>query len=264
LLFACLASHAPVAAQDAEEAPREDPIEKKDYSPYPQPDSGYVTDHAGLLTPEEEERIERWLWQVESRSKVELIVVTIESINDYEGTDNESIERFAAGLFNQYGIGNMPKNDGVLLLVAAGDRKGRIELGGYYGAGRDGDALRIMDRVIVPKFRKGDYPAGIREGVKALIREFAGLRIGFPWRLVAILIGILALIMIAISLFRNGKRGWGWVCVGLIVVLVLLLIQAIVTIVRHMPQGHSSGWSSGGIGGFGGGSSGGGGATGSW
>ena len=39
----------------------------KNYKPYPQPGSGYVSDIANLLTDEEEERIEQWLWKVEEQ-----------------------------------------------------------------------------------------------------------------------------------------------------------------------------------------------------
>ena len=41
----------------------------------------------------------------------------------------------------------MPKNDGVLLVVARKDRKARIELGAHYGGGRDGDAAKIMSGI---------------------------------------------------------------------------------------------------------------------
>ena len=34
------------------------PASDKDYSPYPNPDAGYVTDIAGVLTDEQEDRIE--------------------------------------------------------------------------------------------------------------------------------------------------------------------------------------------------------------
>ncbi|MHC4743466.1 MAG: hypothetical protein ACYS8Z_16240 [Planctomycetota bacterium] len=34
---------------------------EKDYSPFPNPDAGYVTDIAGVLSNEEEDRIESWL-----------------------------------------------------------------------------------------------------------------------------------------------------------------------------------------------------------
>ena len=238
---------------------------EKDYSPYPKPDSGYVTDLANLLTNDEEEKIEVWLWQVESKTGVEIAVVTIDSISDYPGTKNNSIESFATGLFNKYGIGNMPKNDGVLLLIAKSDRKARIELGVHYGRNRDGDAQKIMDKVIVPQFKKDAYNKGIMNGVKAIVREFSGCRIGIPWGIIAMIAAVPLCALIAYSLFRSGKRGWGWVVVGLIFVLLLAIIIGVFLILKHMPSSSSSSWSSGGFGGgFGGGSSGGGGASGSW
>ncbi|MEX2386919.1 MAG: TPM domain-containing protein [Phycisphaeraceae bacterium] len=235
------------------------------YAPYPEPDAGYVTDLAGLLSADEEERIEQWLWQAESRTGVEIAVVTIDSILDYPGTDNQRIEAFARGLFDAYGIGNLPENDGVLLLVARGDREARIELGAGYGRRRDRDARAIMDGTIVPAFANGDYPAGITDGVKAILLEFAGVRVGWNWPLIVTGLAIPLVGAVAVSLFRSGKRGWGWVAVGLLIVLLLALVRMVVTVVRHMPEGNSGSWSSGGFGGgFGGGSSGGGGATGSW
>jgi len=254
----------------AEEAGKKDPAPPdakragKDYSPYPNPDAGYVTDLAGLLTGDEEERLERWLWQVESRTKVEVIVVTIDSIGDYPGTANGSIEAFARGLFDKYGIGNKPKNDGVLLLVARGDRKARIELGAGYGRARDADSRRIMNKVILPRFKKDEYAEGITDGVKALMLEFAGVRVGTNWKLIITVAAIPVCGLVAFSLFRSGKKGWGWIFVGVIFILVLALIRMVVGIMKHAPRGSSSSWSSGGLGGFGGGFSGGGGATGSW
>ena len=238
---------------------------KKGYAPYPKPDAGHVSDNAGLLSVAEEERIERWIWQTESRTGVEIAVVTIGSIRDYPGTANRTIEAFARGLFDRYGIGNMPKNDGVLLLVAVKDRKARIEIGAGHGRSRDGDANAIMQGTIVPRFKKGDYAGGITDGVRAVMQEFAGLRIGWNWPLIIVVVLIAVMILVTVSLFRNGKRGWGWVSVGVLIILVLGLIRILSTVYRHMPQGSSSSWSSGGFGGsFGGGFSGGGGATGSW
>lgn len=239
-------------------------IEEKDYSPYPQPDSGYVTDYANLLTKEEEERIEKWLWQVEYRSKVEIIVFTIKSVKDYPGTSKDSVDSFATGLFDAYRIGNMPQNDGVLLLISSEDRRARIELGASYGRSRDGDALKIMDSIIVPQFKKGDYVAGITLGTEALIEEFANMRIGFPWHIVWIALGSLGSLLVGISLLKNGKRGWGYVFIGLAIVLILVVIYLTVKFVQQLPKGDSDSWGSGGMGGFGGGFSGGGGASGSW
>jgi uncharacterized protein len=233
----------------------------KDYSPFPKPDAGYVTDLADLLSQKQEQELEKLLYLTEDRSGVEIIVMTIDSVTDYPGTPNSNIERFARALFDRYGIGNMPQNDGVLLLVARKDRKVRIELGGGYGRARDRDARRIMDKKILPSFRDDEYAKGITRGVKGLMREFGGvswLPSWLPWLLGGIAI---SLIPVAISLFKNGKRGWGWIVVGLIIILLLALLF----LARRAGQAVREGdLGSGGLGGFGGGFSGGGGATGSW
>jgi len=239
-------------------------LTQEDYDPFPNPDAGYVSDHANLLGNEKQEKIERWLWQIESKTGVEIIVITIGSIEDYPGTPNQSIEHFATALFDTYGIGNMPRNDGVLLLVAAGDRTARIELGAGYGHSRDADAHRIMNQVIIPKFKNADYAAGVTAGVKTIALEFANAHIGINWPLVLLNAAVPILILIIISLFVSGKRGWGWICIGLLLVVLMLLFYVIRQVSRHMPSSGSSSWSSGGMGGFGGGFSGGGGATGSW
>ena len=235
------------------------------YAPYPEPDSGYVTDLAGLLNRDEEEQIERWLWQVEAETGVEIAVVTIHSIMDYPDSANDSVVSFATGLFNQYGIGNLPENDGVLLLVARNDRKARIELGKGYGRSRDSDAVRIMEGSIVPQFKNDRYAEGITGGVQGIMEEFAGVHVGVNWTLIVLIIAIPIVGVIAYSLFKSGKRGWGWVCVGILVILLLAVFKTLHTVAQSMPEGSSDSWGSGGFGGgFGGGSSGGGGATGSW
>jgi len=231
--------------------------EETDYAPYPQPDAGYVSDHADLLSDDEELRLERWLLQVEEKSNVEIIIVTINAISNYEGSDNHSIESFATALFDSYRIGNMPKNDGVLLLISRGDRKARIELGKHYDFQRDGDAMRIMQGVIVPEFKRNDYPAGITNGTEAIIEEFAGMRVTFPWYIVWVGLTALTCLVIGISCIKNGKRGWGYVFIGLAIILFLLALYLLKGVLKHSNT-------AGGLGGFGGGSSGGGGATGSW
>jgi len=201
----------------------------KDYSPFPNPDAGYVTDIADVLKPGQEEVLESWLYTTEKRTGVEIVVLTINSIKDYPGTPNNSIESFTTGLFNAYGIGNMPKNNGVLLLVAIKDRKARIELGAAYARDRDSDARKIMDKKILPYFRNDQYDKGIQNGVRAIISEFSGMTIIPGWVKIAVVIAIPILVLVTVSLFRNGKRGWGWICVGLIIVLLLALIRLLKT-----------------------------------
>jgi len=233
----------------------------RNYAPFPQPDAGYVTDLADVLSDDQERQLEDWLLKTETGRGVEIVVVAIRSIRDYPGAPNQDIETFARALFDAYGVGNMPRNNGVLLLVATQDRKVRIELGAGYGHARDAEAADIVSRRILPSFRKGDYAEGITRGTQALMRRFSGVVL-VPWWARWVLIGAIAgLIPVAVSLFRNGKRGWGWVVAGSIIVLVLALIW----LLRHtLGASGEDGFTPGGFGGFGGGFSGGGGATGSW
>jgi uncharacterized protein len=233
---------------------------EESYAPWPEPDSGYVTDIAGVLSDSRESRLEQWLLKVEQRQGTEIIVVTIRSISDYPGTTNQSIESFATGLFDRWGIGNLPRNDGILLLIAIEDRKARIELGAGYGRARDRDAERIMQNVITPQFRKGNYGKGITDGVEAIIETFTPMKVGVRWDLILIPAVAIATLLIGMSLIRSGRRGWGWVFVGF----ALILFLAFIYLLKTTARASATSGTAGGSGGFGGGSSGGGGATGSW
>lgn len=144
----------------------------KSYAPYPQPDHGYVTDLAKVLGAQREEAIEQKLGAVEKETGVEIVVVTIGSMSDYPGVPQD-IEALSRGLFDVYGVGNMPANNGVLLVVAVKDRAARIELGAGYVHARDGDTNRIMQGRIIPRFRQNDYAGGIEAGVDAIVETFA-------------------------------------------------------------------------------------------
>ncbi len=245
------------------------PLAVKDYSPYPNPHAGYVSDLAGILSEKQKGYIEQLLLTIEVEYKLEVIVMTIPSLASYPDTDNKTIESFATSLFNAYGIGNMPENNGVLFLVSMGDRKARIELGSGYGSMADQRAADIMNTVIIPRFKASDYSGGIKYGTIAIVEKIGGIKIenrtiSF---LNVILTGasIIFLISVAVSLFRHGKSGWGWIFVGFIIALIMALLRILETFEGSSNRsGRSDQWKPGGHGGFGGGSSSGGGASGSW
>lgn len=167
LLLLCLAGcAAPKRPEGVGPSPARDRV-------YPAPASGFVTDLAGVIPESDCAYLNRMLADTERKTGVEIAVVTIRSIRDYPGV-GDTIEAFAMGLFNAWGVGKLPANDGVLLLVAIKDRQARIELGAGYGRRRDADAQRIMDTVLVPRFREGAYSTGIVEGCEALAGEFTG------------------------------------------------------------------------------------------
>jgi len=140
---------------------------------YPQDRDPYVNDYADLLTPTQEQEIAAKLADLRKNRDIEMTVLTITRRSDYGQTVTN--EAFATNLFNSWGIGDRNRNDGVLFLVSRQDRDMRIEIGSGYGRTKDDAPKKIIDRVIIPKFRLNTYDAGIIEGVDHTIREIAGV-----------------------------------------------------------------------------------------
>ena len=136
-------------------------------------DREFVLDTADLITPEDEQRIKEVCDRLLTDTQSPIIIVTIESMAKHTSRSNMTIELFAKTLFDTWGIGHLlingqPSNTGILLLVSRDDRKARIELGVGWTFEKEAVAEQIMQNVIVPRFRSGEYSTGIREGVEAL------------------------------------------------------------------------------------------------
>lgn len=123
--------------------------------------AGRIADEAGLLTPAEKTDIEADLASLEQTSTDQLAVVTVKSLQGY------SIEDYGIGLARKWGIGQKGKDNGILLIVAPNDRKVRIEVGRRLEPFMtDTMSALIIQNAILPKFRRGDYAGGIRDGVR--------------------------------------------------------------------------------------------------
>ena len=218
---------------------------------YPSPNDDYVNDYAAVLHSPDVEAIRKLFKNLEHQTGIEAAVVTINSINDYQ-TGDTVIETFATNLFNSWGIGHKKENNGVLILVAVKDRKCRIELGGGYGRRYDSTMKQIIDEVMIPYFKIGDYSRGIFEGSRSVVEKVTKKVSWFSFHKWHLLLGMLILVCIfaGISCMRSGKKGWGWFFFAAAGAMLLFLIKML-----------SSGKSSSG---FGGGTSFGGGASGSW
>lgn len=127
---------------------------------------GYVTDTASMLDGDTKTLLENKLQEYDQASTNQIAVVTIPSLQ------GESIEYYAVKLFEQWGIGQKGKDNGVLFLVSRDDRLMRIEVGyGLEGSLTDGAAGSIIRNIVTPKFKEANYSAGISEGVEAIIAE---------------------------------------------------------------------------------------------
>jgi uncharacterized protein len=122
---------------------------------------GRITDEAGLLTPAEKTDIESDLASLEQTSTDQLAVVTVKSLQ------GSSIEDYGIDLARKWGIGQKGKDNGILLIVAPNDHKVRIEVGRRLEPiMTDAMSAIIIQNAILPKFRRGDFAGGIKDGVR--------------------------------------------------------------------------------------------------
>jgi uncharacterized protein len=125
------------------------------------PLTGRVVDDAHLLSPADKAAIEAELRALEQKSSDQLVVYTASSLQGYP------IEDFGYQLGRAWGIGQKGTNNGVLLIVAPNERKVRIEAGrGLEPQLTDLMTSLIIRNRILPEFRRGQFAAGIKAGVK--------------------------------------------------------------------------------------------------
>lgn len=132
----------------------------------PDPLSDTVSDYADLLPPEDETRIAQALAKGRADTGVQVVLVTMNRLSDHGGA-GARIEDYAKALFNQWGVGDATRKDGILILIARDDREMRIALGTGYEVIWDNAAQRVIDRAFLPAFRIDDYLGGIEAGVPA-------------------------------------------------------------------------------------------------
>ncbi len=126
--------------------------------------SGAVNDFAGVLTRDNQNRIEYLLDILEKNSSIAVVVVTLP---DIEGS---YIEETAVRIFEKWGIGKKGKDNGLLFIVAIKERKMRIEVGyGLEEVITDSLAGRIRDLYTIPYFKKNEFDKGTYATVLAII-----------------------------------------------------------------------------------------------
>jgi uncharacterized protein len=133
------------------------------------PLSGRVVDRTSTLSGGEVASLDQTLKEFEARKGSQVAVLIVPT------TQPETIEQYSLRVAEQWKIGRKKIDDGAILVVAKDDRKLRIEVGyGLEGALTDVTAKRIIDEVITPKFRSGDFAGGISDGVNRILRVIDG------------------------------------------------------------------------------------------
>lgn len=131
--------------------------------------TGRITDNAQLLSPALHRSLSDSLQAHEKRTGNQIAVLTVPTL------DGESIEDFAVKVFESWKLGRKGKDNGVLIVVVPNDRRMRIEVGyGLEGTLTDALAGRIIQQVMAPAFKKGNYEGGIADGAGAVMKILDG------------------------------------------------------------------------------------------
>lgn len=244
--------------------------------------AGPVLDQANIIPDDQEAALVQRLSAYNAQSGRAIVVATIAWL------DGDDIANYANTLFRTWGIGGQSTDQGLLFLIAPNDRRVRIEVG--YGLEEfmpDVLAGRIIASAVTPRFKAGDYPGGISDGVDQILTQLSRTPADAkavaeaaaaaqrdsaesPGGTIASAIFWIVLIIVAISIFGRGGRRQGQRRSGIDPGIVLWGISEIARAASDSNRG--SGWGGGGsdwgggggFGGFGGGDSGGGGASGDW
>ncbi|EIZ77371.1 hypothetical protein WSK_4065 [Novosphingobium sp. Rr 2-17] len=125
---------------------------------------GRVNDAAGILDFKTEQALADKLLALETRTHHQVVVATTPSLG------KQDISTYTLAVARRWGIGRKGHNDGVVIMVAPNERKVRIEVG--YGLEKvltNQVCGQIIGQNMVPRFKLGDFPKGLQDGVDALI-----------------------------------------------------------------------------------------------
>ena len=131
--------------------------------------TGRVNDLAGMMTPAARARVESVLADLERTDSTQVALLTVPTLA------GDSLEEFSLRVAEKWRLGQKGRDNGALILVAKAERKMRIEVG-YGLEGRLTDLLagRIIDNVMSPRFKAGDFDGGFIAGATAVAQAVRG------------------------------------------------------------------------------------------
>ena len=171
--------------------------------------AAYCNDYAGVASPQTVRQLDAELRQFERDTSNQIVVAVFPKL-----ASASSVQDFTHRIAEAWKVGQAGRDNGAVLFVFIAERKVFIQVGyGLEGALPDITAKRIVENEITPAFRAGDYDAGLRDGVAAMIAATRGEYRGTgrvrsdtsaiePWE--ALLVFLLLLIFV--TMFVRGLR----------------------------------------------------------
>ncbi|MEH6745226.1 MAG: TPM domain-containing protein [Maribacter arcticus] len=230
-----------------------------------------VYDYTNLLSDQQKNELSQKLVRYSDSTSTQIVITIIST------TKGEDINYLGANWGQKWGIGQEGKDNGILIILAQDDRKIAISTGyGVEGSLTDALSKRIIENIILPEFRTGNFYGGLDKGSDVIFQvlngEFKEDRTfdnneGFPFSSILPFIIFIVILFILWSRKNDNNNGSGRKRRGLSPWDMIILSN----MGRSNGSGRFGGSSGGGSfggggfgGGFGGGGFGGGGASGGW
>lgn len=130
----------------------------------------YFNDYAGTVSTQTANSLNSQLEQYERESSNQLLVAVYPKMES-----DSSVEDYTVRVAQAWKVGQKGKSNGAVLFVFKNDRKLYIQVGyGLEPTLTDAATHDIVENILKPRFRQGNYDAGLREAVAAMIAATKG------------------------------------------------------------------------------------------
>ena len=130
--------------------------------------SGWTSDYEHIFSDDQIAELDSIISRFERETTNEIAIITIES----SWTTEESFDSLTLAIANNWAIGKKDKKNGILIGISTGLRRIRIQNGyGIEAKLSDAETKKIVDDIILPEFKQGNYYEGTKKGLLALMEK---------------------------------------------------------------------------------------------
>lgn len=124
----------------------------------------YVANQDAILSSSATDRINQLLHSLNQRTGIEIAVVAI------NGEQNTSARDVSMELFDAWKIGKKGEDNGIIIILTKASREVFIRTGyGVEGILTDALSTRIVNKYMIPYFKKGQWDEGFLSGVSQIV-----------------------------------------------------------------------------------------------
>lgn len=135
---------------------------------------GYVSDHAGVIEADWRARIRSVCQDLERKTGVEMVVVTVPSLKPY-GSAND----YATALYQKWGIGSAQDEHGVLVLLSVQERQAAVTMGRRMIPFMGGEVIgKVGHEYLDLAIKNGHFGEGLYRTVVGLASVAQEIRVG--------------------------------------------------------------------------------------